>query len=69
VAIEVMIWSDMLDPAHNARDNYYGVVGDFTGSWEHVPKDLTILCWYHAIRDQSLEFFSIRGFRTFGAAY
>ena len=67
--IEVMIWSDMLDPSHNARDNYYGVVGDFTGSWEHVPKDLTILCWYHAIRDQSLEFFSTRGFRTFGAAY
>jgi hypothetical protein len=24
--IEVMIWSDMLDPSHNARDNYYGVV-------------------------------------------
>lgn len=67
--IEVMIWSDMLDPAHNARDNYYGVVGDFTGSWNYVPKDLTIMCWYHKIRDNSLGFFSEQGFPTFGAAY
>jgi hypothetical protein len=67
--IEVLIWSDMLDPGHNARDNYYGVVGDFTGSWRHVPKDLTIMCWYHKIRDQSLAFFSERGFPTLGAAY
>lgn len=27
--MEVLIWSDMLDPAHNARDRYYGVVGGF----------------------------------------
>ncbi len=68
-AIEVIIWSDMLDPAHNARNNYYGVVGDFTGSWQYVPKDLTIMCWYHKIRDKSLTFFSKKGFRTLGAAY
>ena len=67
--IEVLIWSDMLDPAHNARDNYYGVVGDFTGSWNHVPGDLTIMCWHHGIRDDSLAFFSGLDFRTFGAAY
>lgn len=67
--IEVLIWSDMLDPAHNAHDDYYGVVGDFTGSWKYVPKDLTIMCWYHKIRNESLGFFSAQGFRTLGAAY
>jgi hypothetical protein len=67
--IEVLIWSDMLDPAHNARADYYGVVGDFTGSWKHVPKDLIITCWHHRIRDKSLAFFSGKGFRTIGAAY
>jgi hypothetical protein len=67
--IEVLIWSDMLDPAHNARKDYYGVVGDFSGSWRHVPRDLIIMCWYHRIRDKSLPFFSGKGFRTFGAAY
>jgi hypothetical protein len=68
-SIEVLIWSDMLDPAHNAHDNYYGVVGDFTGSWKYVPRDLTMMCWYHEIRDKSLDFFSGLGFRTFGASY
>lgn len=67
--IEVLVWSDMLDPAHNAHDNYYGVVGDFSGSWNQVPNDLVIMCWYHKIRETSLGFFSGHGFRTFGAAY
>ena len=67
--IEVMIWSDMLDPAHNARADYYGVVGDFSGSWKHVPRDVTVMCWYHRIREKSLAHFAREGFRTCGAAY
>jgi hypothetical protein len=67
--IEVLIWSDMLDPAHNARADYYGVVGDYSGSWKHVPRDVTIMCWYHRIREKSLAHFSGEGFRTCGAAY
>ena len=43
--VRIFMWSDMLDPAHNARDNYYGVVGDFTDSWKHVPKELIMMCW------------------------
>ncbi|NLB96733.1 MAG: hypothetical protein GX785_13615 [Armatimonadetes bacterium] len=66
---EVYIWSDMLDPKHNARSNYYLVEGDYTGSWEYVPKDLIIACWHYGIRDESLKFFSEHGFRTLGAAY
>jgi hypothetical protein len=59
----------MFDPAHNAHANYYGVIGDFTGSWKHVPKDVIMMCWYHDIRDKSLAHFSREGFRTCGAAY
>jgi len=66
---EVYIWSDMLDPNHNAHGDYYMVEGDFTGSWNHVPKDLIIACWYYKIRETSLQFFSKLGFRTLGAAY
>ncbi|NCO38625.1 MAG: hypothetical protein COZ06_01285 [Armatimonadetes bacterium CG_4_10_14_3_um_filter_66_18] len=66
---EVYVWSDMLDPNHNAHGDYYLVDGDFTGSWEHVPKDLIIACWYHKIRDKSLKSFSALGFRTLGGAY
>ena len=43
--VEVLIWSDMLDPNHNAHGNYYLVSGDFTGSWRHVPKDLVMAVW------------------------
>ncbi len=66
---EVLIWSDMLDPNHNAHDNYYLVDGDFTNSWNYVPKDLIIVCWYYRKRNESLKFFSSLDFRTLAGAY
>ena len=66
---EVFIWSDMLDPNHNAHDNYYLVEGDFTGSWNYIPKDLIIVCWYYDKRNESLKFFSSLGFKTLAGAY
>ncbi|MEN6578638.1 MAG: hypothetical protein ABFD90_19995, partial [Phycisphaerales bacterium] len=45
------------------------VDGDFAGSWEYVPKDLTIVCWYFDIRKESLSFFSSHGFKTLAGAY
>lgn len=66
---EVFIWSDMLDPNHNAHDKYYLVDGDFTNSWNYVPKDLIIVCWYYKKRNESLKFFSSLGFKTLAGAY
>jgi len=66
---EVFIWSDMLDPNHNAHDNYYLVEGDFAGSWNYIPKDLIIVCWYYEKRKESLKFFSSLGFGTLAGAY
>lgn len=63
------IWSDMFDPNHNAHGNYYQVEGDFTGSWEHIPRDLVMACWYGSKCEQSLAFFENLGHRTLGAAY
>jgi hypothetical protein len=59
----------MLDPNHNAHDNYYLVDGDFTGSWLHVPRDLVVSCWHFDKRDLSMKFFADLGFRTQAAAY
>ena len=66
---DVWCWSDMLDPNHNAHGDYFMVDGDFTGSWQHVPKDLGICCWYYKQREPSLKFFSGLGFRTLAGAY
>lgn len=65
----VFVWSDMLDPHHNAHDDYYLYKGDFSGSWEHIPQDLIIACWYYDKRKASLRHFDTRGFRTIACAY
>lgn len=66
---KVYVWSDMLDPNHNAHGNYYLVHGDYTGSWNHVPKDLVISVWGGSPREKSLRFFSEHGFETLVACY
>jgi hypothetical protein len=67
--VDVWVWSDMLDPNHNAHGNYYLVQGDYTGSWNHVPKEIGIMAWYYERRVPSLAHFSKLGFRTLAGAY
>jgi hypothetical protein len=59
----------MFDPYHNARGDYYLVDGDFTGSWEHVPKDVTMVVWGGEPRPKDLHFFDGHGFHTVAACY
>ncbi len=69
---EIFIWSDMLDPNHNARPDrkfYYLAEQNFVDSWKYVPRDLGIVCWYYDIRERSLAHFSNLGFRTMAGAY
>jgi hypothetical protein len=66
---EVYVWSDMFDPNHNARGNYYLVAGDFTGSWKHVPKNLIMAVWGGEPREKSLRFFAEQGFPALVACY
>ncbi len=69
---EVFVWSDMLDPNHNARSNqkwYYLAEGNYANSWEYIPKDLIIVCWYFEVREASLKHFSRLGFRTMAGSY
>jgi hypothetical protein len=69
---EIFIWSDMLDPNHNANPDhkyYYLAEGNFVGSWQYIPKELNIVCWYYEKRVPSLRHFSSLGFRTMAGAY
>jgi hypothetical protein len=69
---EVFVWSDMLDPNHNAnpeRKWYYLAEGTFTDSWKYIPKELNIVCWYYEKRLASLKHFSSLGFHTMAGSY
>jgi hypothetical protein len=64
------VWNDMFDPHHNAvAGPYYLVNGPWTGSWEGLDKDVTIVNWNYGHRDESLKFFADRGHKQIIAGY
>jgi hypothetical protein len=69
---EVFVWSDMLDPNHNAKPDrkwYYLAEGTYTDAWKYTPRDLNIICWYYEVREASLKHFSSLGFQTMAGSY
>lgn len=66
---DILMWSDMIDPNHNAVAQYYNSRGGFVDVWKEIPKDITIVCWHDRKSELSMKFFSERGFRTLAAAY
>jgi hypothetical protein len=65
---EVLVWSDMFDPNHNALKKYFLVDGSLENTWKYLPRDMKIVCWYFDKRQKSLDFFSSHGFKTFVSA-
>lgn len=66
---EVLVWSDMFDPHHNARDNYYLVRGTLKESWRGLDPAVAIVNWNGGRARESLQFFSARGHRQIIAGY
>jgi hypothetical protein len=67
--VQIYVWADMFDPNHNGHGHYYLARGDFTGSWEHVPKDLVMAVWGGAPSPESVRFFAAQGFPMLLACY
>jgi len=66
----VYVWSDMFDPHHNARDDYYLVNNTLKNSWEGLDKNIIIMKWGGgAIARFGLEFFAGRGHQQMIAAF
>jgi hypothetical protein len=64
------VWSDMFDPHHNARGDYYLVNNSFAGSWEGLDPEVTVMKWGEPEKaGKSLEFFSRRVQRIMIAGY
>ncbi|MFK7964265.1 MAG: carbohydrate binding domain-containing protein [Burkholderiaceae bacterium] len=66
---EHYFWSDMIDPIHNARADYYQVANTLDGSWQSLdPAKVTIINWWSGqkVLDKgpaSLRHFADLGFR------
>ncbi|HEU4751539.1 MAG TPA: hypothetical protein VFU47_00440, partial [Armatimonadota bacterium] len=65
----VYVWSDMFDPNHNARDDYFLVNGSWAGSWEGLQPETGIVNWYYDARSKNLPFFADRGHEQILAGY
>ena len=66
---EIFVWSDMFDPHHNARADYYLVASTFEGSWEGLDPSVHVVCWYFGKRAESMPFFAGRGHKILMAGY
>src|SRR5262249_44292425 len=66
---QLVVWSDMFDPNHNAVDNYYLVNGSLRGSWDGLPRDIVIANWNGGEAGGTLQFFADRGHRQVIAGY
>ncbi len=65
----IHVWSDMFDPNHNARGDYYLVNGSWAGSWEGLPSDVVIVNWFYRARKENLPWFAERGHQQILAGY
>ena len=75
-AVKVLTWADMLDPSWNAKNHYYKVYGDLTGSDNYIPKDITVVPWGDCKSASSqtqiagsLAHFTQGGFEVMGCGY
>ncbi|WP_422925994.1 hypothetical protein [Singulisphaera sp. PoT] len=66
---ELLVWSDMFDPFHNARKDYYLVNGSLEGSWKGLDPQITILNWNGEKSKESLNWFAKLGHRQIIAGY
>lgn len=68
---EMLIWTDMMDPLHNAnrRGRYFLCTGDYFGTRDLIPRDLVAACWYRPNPEASVKGFADAGFATCAATY
>ena len=67
---KVWIWSDMIDPYHNAKDGpYYFVEGSWEGSWEGADPDIGIANWAGHLKGKNCRWFADRGHQQILSGY
>ncbi len=66
---QIVVWSDMFDPNHNAVERYYLVNGPLTDSWKGLARDVVIANWNGGKASASLKWFADRSHAQVIAGY
>ena len=68
-AANIVVWSDMFDPNHNAIDRYDLVRGSLSGSWKGLTSEVIIANWNLDHATESLKWFAALGHSQIVAGY
>lgn len=72
---DILLWSDMHDPLHNAVEDYYQIIGSMENSWEGIdPSSVIIANWWSGNKlrtkaAESMQHFDSLGFKQIIAGY
>ena len=66
---EIFMWSDMVDPDHNGKKNYYHCRKTFEGALAGIPADIVMVPWWSKKAEQSVKTFSARGHEVIGGGF
>ncbi|MGN0832884.1 MAG: hypothetical protein ACI4RD_04450 [Kiritimatiellia bacterium] len=61
---EIFMWSDMINPYQNAKEQVFMCKGSFVGGADLIPKDIVVVQWSEHKYDEAMAFFRDKGFRT-----
>ncbi len=68
-SLEIMTYSDMFDPHHQALKDFHFIRGDLFGSWRALPRNTTMVTWGKETRNDSLDFLAGKGFPVIVGCY
>ena len=66
---EIFMWSDMVDPNHNARADYFHCRTTFVGALEGVPSDIAMVPWWGKYAAESAAILTAHGHEIVGGAF
>ncbi len=71
--VQLYMWGDLFDPNHNGDERegkyYFHVHGNYSGSWNYIPKDMVMIPWWDEIMEKSVQHFDSLGFKTISGCY
>ena len=65
----IWVWSDMFDPTHNAKNQFFAVNGSLKGSWLGLAEDVGVMNWNGESQGKNSQFFADLGLKQMLSGY